>query len=201
MAKSYVWEGKTLEPCTLDDRTLLAMGRLIRAFAELEDIATLWLGRLSGLDDAMMALFMPRAALSNKVTMAQRIAKNAEDADLLHRRAFASEEWILAAKMRNVAAHGVLIGKQEDGSLAFRTADSEDLDGGKVAFKIVSIPPDMWEHVALAAENAIPRIERALGVQKRRQENRQQAIGTRQPAQAAKPKKPALRPRPSTSQE
>lgn len=179
-----------------------AMGRIIRACAELEDIASLYLYQIADIGEPEAMVMIPRAALSAKITMAKTLvealggkAKERFDA------CFTGDAWISLIRCRNIIAHGVLLGRTDEGKIAFRTAElvgSDKVAGTELitmSLNVISYEIDDFATFAKIGEHLIVEAERILKLGALRKRRRSQAIlphrkaqPTRQPS--AKPSPP-----------
>jgi hypothetical protein len=188
MSREYSRIGSTIQPYALPDDVLLAMGRLIRAFAEIEDIITLHLCSVADISEGQAVLLLGRLAMSKKLTMAYTFAA-ARGGDNKARLdgCFDNDEYKACLKARNVAAHGLLLGLTEEGKIAFRTVETTSASLDAVGLEAISFELEAFEIYAGMAENAIPQIEDRLGVQALREERRLRDLGGHPKAQPTRP--------------
>lgn len=197
MHQEYSKSGSAIQPYTLTDDVLLGMGRLLRAFAEIEDIITLHLCSVASISEAQAVLLLGRLGMSKKLTMAYTFAaaRGGNNKALLDG-CFDNDEYKLCLKARNVAAHGLLLGLTEEGRIAFRTVETTSASSDAVGLEAISFEPEAFEIYAGMAENAIPQIEDLLGVRALREERRLRDLGGHPKAQPTRmPSEPHQRQR------
>ena len=68
-------EPVTVTPHTLSDDELKDIGRLVRAFAEIEDIVAVHLCQVGSLNEGQLAVLVGRLGISQRVKMAEQFAK------------------------------------------------------------------------------------------------------------------------------
>ena len=111
-----------LFPAKIPDEVYTAMGKIIRAFAEIEDLILLYLCRLAETPESVITLLLGRTPVSAKLKLAQYLARSRGKETLaLHKEIF-TKEFSDALKKRNAIAHGTLLGVDENGAYAFKTA-------------------------------------------------------------------------------
>jgi len=118
----------SLRKAKLDRGTYQRIGELVRAFAEIEDIVSLYLYRLAGVSESMGSVMLGRTPISTRISQLEYIARlHGEDAAELHAELF-DKRFTDTLKCRNVVAHGVFVGKGEcdgrDLGYAFTTSDT-----------------------------------------------------------------------------
>ncbi len=129
MEKGYASKGTTLTFYPIPDDVLLSIGRLVRAWGELEQMINLYIQSLTLLNDSQILLFLGRQNISAKIALAGKLAKvKSKAADKLHQKLFVKESqaanfFNIALKCRNVVSHGRYVGVTKDGKYAFATTD------------------------------------------------------------------------------
>ena len=115
MAKTYGTEPTALKPTKLSKKVLADIGRLIRAFAEVEDIVSIYLAQLAGLTESKSTIILGRMQLRSRIEMAGVLAtQTGKQITEIHKAAFSEAFWD-ALFCRNTVTHGVLMGKSQDG--------------------------------------------------------------------------------------
>lgn len=195
----YETSPRNLKPCKIEDRTLLEIGRLVRAVAEIEDIVSLFICALAEISESKMVILLGRTPLSRRLEAAKHLAKllgpNVED---LHTKCFTKEFYDII-ECRNALAHGTLLGINDEGRYAFLTGKTVEPDGQSAIQVVLNYRHEDIEVFAKSAESSIPRIENHLRVQALRQERLQRPLRRRPTTQPSRPpsvKRPS-RPRPS----
>jgi hypothetical protein len=184
----YSVKSSTLQPYTIPDDTLLAMGRLIRACAELEDIFTMYLCRLAKLGEGQVAILLGVTPVSKKIALAGQFARakggveGQKYTQLVENDTF-KEIW----RARNIAAHGVLLGLSDDGLVTFRTMATDGMDADSVRIEAVGLVPHHFQKVAEVAEQTVTDLESYLGVRSARETRRQQPLAPHTKAQPTRP--------------
>jgi len=129
MEKDYALKGTKLTFQPIPDDVLLTIGKLARAWGELEQMINLYIQSLTPLNDSQILLFLGRQNISAKIALAGKLAKvKSKAADKLHQKLFVKESqatnfFNIALKCRNVVSHGRYVGITRDAKLAFATTD------------------------------------------------------------------------------
>lgn len=162
MAKTYSSAPVSLKPTNLDGATLLNIGRLVRAFAEIEDLITMYICHLAEINESRGLVLLGKTNISKKLEIAEYLAKmTGKKITSLHGQLF-NEGFRDAKNCRNAVAHGVLMGVSEDGRLAFLTSTASDPVEMSAMQEVISYEPkDIKIHAELA-ERAIPLLEEHL---------------------------------------
>jgi hypothetical protein len=177
MRKVYSTQGSGLHPATLPDEALLAVGRLVRAFAEMEDILNMFLWNVAGISELQAIVLTGGLPVSKKMDLAKAFAIQAgEEPTKVYQKVFGDEMFGLIQWHRNIVAHGYLLGKTDKGEFAFKTSTWLPEHKGKVGFQVVCLPLEAIEHYASAAENAIPLMVDFLKFQPLRETRRKQGL-------------------------
>jgi hypothetical protein len=160
----------------LDDETLIAVGALARAFAELEDLITLYISRLSKTSESHTAFFLGRMPISQRLNIASAMAKiSGNDEHELYKQAFESG-FRHALKCRNTVCHGALLGQDNFGDYAFLTNQSgpaedheDEFAQNKIGFDVCTYSKATICQYAQAAISSVAIIEAGLGLQSSRE--------------------------------
>ena len=178
----------SLKPYRITNATYNAMGRVVRAFAEIEDILTLHLCALSNISEGQVLILLGATPLSKKLKIARQFAvARGESACELFDGWFGTAGFQAALACRNVVAHGVFLGQTETGQLAFRTMKTLNADETTVGAEVVCYDTNAFLEVASSAELAIPNLEKGLQLQALRETRREQSLD---PHSKAQPKRP-----------
>jgi hypothetical protein len=177
MPNTYGHDHRELKPATLDEATLVAIGRLIRAFAEYEEILTLFIGALGKLNSSQLVILLGRTALTRKMDMAENLAKIA-GGEHFHRydatfNTPSFSDWHLC---RNAVAHGILLGVDHEGYLAFLTDKTDQPKGSSTIQIVASYLPDTIQKTAAQAEANSAVFAQALGLQSWLKKHQPQAL-------------------------
>ena len=165
MPHSYGATHVTTQPIVLGDDVLASVGRLIRAFAEIEEIITLFISALARINQSQAVIVLGRAQLARKIAMAEQLATIAGGQHLERYKAcFNTAEFKDAHTCRNIMAHGILLGVDNEGMLAFLTDKTDAPEGSSTIQLVASYKPEAiagWSK--WAASNIVP-IATALGL-------------------------------------
>lgn len=166
MPSTYGHDRKELKQALLDDDTLAGIGRMVRAFAEFEELLTLFIGALAKLNQSQLVIILGRAALTRQMDMAENLAKIAGGKHLeSYNATFNTTHFRDWHTCRNAVAHGTLLGVDDEGYLAFLT-DKTDLPQGSSTVQIVvSYLPAYIRGMSKDAEAAVEPFARMLGLQ------------------------------------
>jgi hypothetical protein len=176
MARAYATKPSKITPVKLSADTLTSIGRLVRAWAEIEDLITLFICKSMGLNESQSVLLIGKQGISRKLQIAAYIAKaDSPAAAALHAHIFGDKFYDLH-HCRNAVAHGVLLGKTEAGTIAFLTSKTDEpLDGGAI-IEVASFTEETIAACARIAEAAIPKIEKTLKLSALREIRLQQTL-------------------------
>jgi|CXWL01.1.fsa_nt_gi hypothetical protein len=171
MPLAYSSKPSKLKPTTLSSDVLASIGRLVRAFAEIDDLITLYICNLAEISESRAVVLLGRTQASTKLDIAAYLAKmTGVKITALHSEIFGSgyREY---RKCRNAVAHGVLLGETEDGQFAFLTSETAEPDAtDKATIQVVySYSAQIIAIYAQRAEEAIPVITENLKLSSLRQ--------------------------------
>ena len=177
MGVTYAKEGATVRPYKLPQTALLNMARIIRACAEIEDLVGLHVNRMAEINEGQALLLLGRMPFSAKLALAATLAKAVGNECLAaHNACFTDDQFSGLQKCRNAIAHGLLLGKIDDGKIAFRTVNIAGADGGTVAVDVISYEAEDFRKYADLASALVPWIERRLKLQTLRETRRGQDL-------------------------
>lgn len=116
-----------LRPHTLDDATLLEIGRLVRSFANIEDALTTFIYALGGKGSQVTRVLLGKTPYGKRKTIATHLVRASVEIEQTSKilAIFETPELERAQGTRNIVTHGVLAGITPDGLLWFLT-DAED---------------------------------------------------------------------------
>ena len=168
MKPIYGDKALNVTPAQLDEKALLAIARLVRACAELEDIVNLFICNLAEISESRMVVLLGKSAISKRVEIAEYLAKmGTKSAQELAEWAFNEGFWN-TFRCRNDVAHGVLLGKNEEDGWSFLTAKTEPPEGPSAIQIVASYETSFLEIMATTAEEAIPELEDRLKLKDQR---------------------------------
>lgn len=170
-------ERSDLFPVEIDDETHKHIGRLIRAFAEIDDMVTLYICNLAEISESRAVILLGRTPISTKLKNALYLAKmTGEEITKLHKHVF-DEAFYMANKCRNALAHGAFMGADKDGRLAFLTSDAIDPVDDAAVMTVMSFRPDTIKAYADSVVEALPRMEKVLKLESLRKKRRAGGLG------------------------
>ena len=201
MPVEYSKTGSSIRPFTVSNDLFAEMGRIIRACSEIEDIIALHLCNLAKIGEAESLILLGRVPVSAKLRMAATIA-NAVGGEVatVHNRCFDNDDFKQLMKCRNTVAHGLLLGQNDEGGLAFRTVDPAGADAARLNINVISWDIGAFGHFAEMAENSIPELERLLGLQAWRKRRREQDLLPHRKSQPKEKQGAKQQPPPESSQ-
>ena len=100
----------------------------------------------------------------------------------LHKTTFTDDFWSIIG-CRNAVAHGVLMGKTDEGRFAFLTVKTADTDIASAIQIVESYSTDDIKHLAAAALEAVPKMEEHLKLRALREERRTRPLSPHRKAQ------------------
>jgi hypothetical protein len=154
----------------IDNESLQAIGRIVRASAEIEDILMLHICNLASISEAKAMVLLGRSPFSTKKALALQLAKlHSAEAVTTHNDVF-NKNLTTFFKCRNVVAHGTFLGMDDNGHYAFLTAETDEKsDIGQLVKLVQSYASETLKANADIAEAAIPHIEETLQVKSLRE--------------------------------
>lgn len=166
MPSAYGATHVTTKPIALSDETLIAIGRLVRAFAEVEELVTLFISALAKLNQSQAVIVLGKAALVRRLEMAEHLAKISGGEHLdRYNACFNTVEFRDAHTCRNVVAHGILLGEDSEGVLAFLTDKTDAPLGNSTIQLVASYQPKTINDWSLWTANNVEPMANHLGLQ------------------------------------
>ena len=170
MVRFYGNKEEQLTATTLPTKVLADIGRLIRAFAEIEDLITLYICNLAEINQSRALILLGKAAITRRLEMAEYLAQmTGPEITAEHGKIFNSD-FRDALECRNCVAHGVLLGKTDDGRYAFLTDKTATPNNESATQIAISYEAKSISTYAIVAQRAIPQIETRLKLQELRAE-------------------------------
>lgn len=174
---------------------------LARAFAETEDIITLYIAKLSDTPTTNLSFFLGRMPISQRLSVAGTLAKTKSDEEFERFKRVFSPGFRKALKCRNVVCHGAFLGTDDAGFYVFLTneigaAESVEAEPfrNRLGYDVVSYDKTLIHDFANVASASVPLIEKAFGLQSLRKKRFQQGL---QPhPKGLKKRKPKARQKP-----
>ena len=169
MPKTYASTPTGLTPGMIDDDVLLAIGRLVRACAELEDMLMLFICNLSGLSEAKTVVMLGRMPVSQRIEIAGRLAAlyGQTVALEIHELCF-DVNYKELVDCRNDVVHGVFLGYDEGGALAFLAQRASGVSEAAVRQQVASYSPAQIKEAADLTEERVRDYPAILKIEKKR---------------------------------
>ena len=162
MVKIYSSKSQELQPATIDDATLLQIGKLIRATAEIEDLVTLYICNLAEINASKAVILLGRTAVTRRLEIAEYLASMiGPHVTQLHKDNF-NAVFGEVLSCRNAVAHGVLMGIDSGGRYAFLTSKTAETTVASAIQIVESYLPSDIKEFARVAEESIPILETNL---------------------------------------
>lgn len=199
MPITYGSTHETLTYRDLEDQHLLSIGRLVRAFAGIEEVVSAYIAALARLTPSELLTLLGKAALRRRLDMAESLAKLAGNEEYARYCAAFPSEFFRALDIRNAVAHGVFIGVDSEGMLSFLT-DKTDLPDGSTAIQIVlGVAPEELDRLSHSTQQNVEITAKLLRLRSSLQKHQQQVL---RPHRKAQPRRkagetPAPQPQPS----
>jgi len=169
MVIQYSSEAVDVQPAELGDPEFAAIGRLIRACADIEDLVNLSIADLMLADETCVVVALGQTPISKKVAIGNYLAGvHAGDMPDRYKQCFDSD-FKEVFTCRNAVAHGVMVGRWANGKWAFITAKTEDPVPGSAMQTVMSFTTTDLQLYAVMAEKKFAFLEETLGLQGRRQ--------------------------------
>jgi hypothetical protein len=167
MGKSYGTDRVQLKPAKLTHSLHAAIGKLVRAMAEIEDMVDLHIGNLAGTSEAGTTILLGRTAIVRRIEIAEALAATRDDETLeIHKKVF-SDTYSTLVDCRNAVAHGTLLGQDENGRLFFQSSISRPLGQDRYREVLSYLPHHIISNAA-AAQRLVPLYETLLNVRDKR---------------------------------
>lgn len=166
MPSQYSGETAKLKYVALDDAVLLSIGRLVRAFADYEEITNLFIAGLTKLTQSQALILLGRAGIANRLKMAEHLAKITPGEHLdRFKKAFDTDFFRDAHQCRNATAHGTYLGMDDEGFVAFLTDKTDNPVGQSTVQIVISYLPATIKEVSLAAAKNVDPMAKILGLE------------------------------------
>lgn len=189
MKFEYSKKPSAIKPYTIPDDVFAAMGRLIRASAEIEDIIGLQLCQVANITEAQSLVLLGKMPVSSRLQLAS-ICANAMGGDAAKAQDICfdkNENFKFLMQCRNVVAHGLLLGLTDEDKVAFRTYDRTGVEGDVVSVQAASYAPEDFAIFAKMAEESIPKLEKILKLGPSRQKRRERGLDPHRKSQPERP--------------
>lgn len=189
-----------IHPYELQQPEFLAIGRLVRATAYIEYLATLYLCKLADINEGQAMILLGRMQSSARLKLAETFAQTKGKPFLdLHKEIFDNEHYHGLITCRNTAVHGFLLGKTDNGRIAFIVQEPAGTETNKVYQTVRAYQPHDFDDAATVAEGVIPQIIDRLELRPLLEKRRAQALSAHPKAHRPKATPKAKRQRPHRS--
>lgn len=176
MKPEYSHEDQKVKPTRLGAATLMYVGRITRAFAEIDDLITRRIATLMGISLGETVLMLGPTRIRKKIDIAENLAKRRSPAEHeKHAAAFPPYLFQLMS-VRNKLAHGALLGEDEDGKLTFLSSDVGDVSDETVKLVTYGFTRAQLGDWASDAEKFVPAIEAIFELSASRQKHLQEGL-------------------------
>lgn len=182
--------GIKVKPEALDDTTLVSIGRIVRAFAEIDHIVSMFIGQMVSVGEGYMVLLLGRNAISKKMEIAEHLARMAGGRPEKFFDEFFGKGLNDMLRVRNSVAHGLFLGRTEEG-WAFKTPAVDSPVPGAMMATTYVYTSEMLKGCADAAEGNIASMESVLNLEASRRKRHEQHLAPHRKAQA--PRKPSAK--------
>jgi hypothetical protein len=173
MPIAYSSKSSSIRPYALTDEQHAAIGRLVRACAEIEDIINLRLASLAGVLEGIVLVFLGRTAITRRLELLKLISEGkGETAIGLFKQAFDNDDFRDIFGVRNTVAHGRLMGVTDENRIAFSVCETQGIDSVKVHMTVNTYNHEAFAILAAMAEDVIPQMEAAFGLTALREKRR-----------------------------
>ncbi|WP_156950399.1 hypothetical protein [Hyphomonas oceanitis] len=153
----------------MTDDLYLAIGKIVRAVAEIDDILTLAISQLITVSESKTAVLLGRMQISRKIAVARMLAKMHDpDVSEIFTKVF-EQPFSDIIDLRNALAHGTLLGVTEGGDLYFESPEIERTEGEAVVARARGWPISSILGWASQMDAYIQFFETGLQVQELRQ--------------------------------
>lgn len=187
--KTYSAEPSKLKFEPLDVATLIAIGRIIRGTAEIEDCVSWFICTLTKLNEGPVKLMMGKSTISSRIALAKELARTTSDEATTAYESAITEALTDVVSVRNVLAHGRYLGVTGSGLWAFRwEAAIKGQENGSFRAIVHCYNTEALDTWANFIESEIPRIEKVLRIEALRQGPREQDLRPLPAAQSKGPK-------------
>lgn len=168
MPRSYAHEPSNIQPFTPSDEIYAAIGKIIRGFAEIEDILNLFIATVSGISESQASVLLGRTNIRTRISAAETLSSMRDDAALsVFKNAFGSGFSDLL-DMRNAVAHGTLLGINAEGIICFKVGINLPPEGGQARSLVMGFTGKQLIAQGNAMAGYITLLESNLQLQKER---------------------------------
>jgi hypothetical protein len=187
MTKDYSANVPDLETAILTERHHIAIGRLVRACAAIEDYITLFICRMLDLSEAKADMLLGVMPIRGRLQIAERAAATfGKDGPETYKNWLKNPALDSILNCRNALAHGILIGQTNTGSLAFRTSTKTGHEEGRIGNEIIIYDIETIEECVTVAETGVIDLPGGLKLQALLEKRRTQPLAPHPKSQPPK---------------
>ena len=162
MTDVYSPKETKLTPAIIPQDALIAIARLVRAFAEIDDLINLYICCLAQITEGQAVVLLGRTPASTKLNTALYLGKmTSKKLTQIHNNTF-NAGYRSCRKCRNAVAHGVFLGETDEGRLAFLTSETTEPTNESAIQIVISYNVEAITEFADLAEASIPIIIKRL---------------------------------------
>jgi hypothetical protein len=178
MVKVYKDKGNKIKPAKIPPPVFTAIGRMVRAFAEIEDSLNIYIYNLARTPEPAAVILLGRSPISAKLTMAKALSSlHHTDAIATTEKLFFGQEFSEAKECRNAAAHGIFLGAWgRPKHYAFLTDKVLEAVNFNMRREVVSYDLKTFKYHAAFAERWASHISSELELQPLREKRFQQSL-------------------------
>ncbi len=121
---TYDSDPPQLVPEPLSDEMFIAIARVIRVCAEIEDCLNFAICSFAQISETNMLVFLGKSPIRAKAEIAEKLATLRPDGALVAFKRCWTTQVEKLVKHRNVLAHGVYVGKAKSGAFAFLSSET-----------------------------------------------------------------------------
>lgn len=170
MPKTYGSGSSPPKQIDLPESTLTDIGRLVRAFAEIEDLVFLYICGLADISESRATALIGGVPLQRRIDMAGYLAKMTGKKITAIQKTIFDKTFEEIRSCRNTVSHGKYLGVEDSGGFAFLTQKRDDPIGESAIQIVESYHPEIISQFAKMAVEAVPKIEKLLKLEASRQE-------------------------------
>ena len=169
MPKIYPSAPPNLKAVPIDEGTLTEIGRLVRVFAEIEDIVTLFICTLAEISESKAAVILGKTAITRRLEMAEYLASLRDDKAIDAYRSIFNTSFRDCLDCRNAVTHGTYVGQDENGYYTFLTETRIKPESDSTRIVAIAYAPAAIAGYAQSLEKFIPEMESVLQLESLRQ--------------------------------
>ena len=191
-ATSTTYSGKSgqIHADPIRDEEHVQISRIVRAWAEVEDCLNLFICALAKITESQGLALLSKSGWSRKLDIARGLAELREDQAVEALEMVFTTGLSKIGKARNTVAHGVYLGRRDDGAMCFLTSD--EIKGSEGPQRLVSVRNYNLQgllEIADALEHSLPSMVSILQIEELREPRYTQSLRAHPKAQRRAPRK------------